>query len=118
MPIKMIEDVGAPATVAVVSVITNELAPDWNEWAHYIMTGLGYIGGILGFGGGYVKNLGVASLDGTVQHIYTRVKGGVSSKASVPTSKMTLRSIPTGPVNRPVQRSYQTEFETAGSKAF
>lgn len=118
MSIKIVEDVGAPATVAVVNLVTKELAPDWNEWAHYIMTALGYVGGFMGFGGGYVKNLGVASLSGTVDHIYTRVKGGVSSKVASPTSRMGLRSIPTTPISRPVSRSYQNEFESAGAHVF
>jgi len=106
--IKIVEDVAAPATVALVNIVTKEVAPDWNEWGHYILTGLGYVGALMGFGGGYVKNLGVASLSGTVDHIYTRIKGGVTSK--VAGSRLAYRPTPS-PVRQPVQRSYQPEFE-------
>jgi hypothetical protein len=106
--IKIVEDVAAPATVALVNIVTKEVAPDWNEWGHYILTGLGYVGALMGFGGGYVKNLGVASLSGTVDHIYNRVKGGVSSK--VAGSRLAYRPA-SSPVHQPVSRSYQPEFE-------
>ena len=117
--INMIEDLGAPAAVAVVNIVTKEVAPDWNEWAHYIMTAAGYACGLLGVGGGFLKNLGVASLSGTVDHIYIRVKaasGGIPSR--VPASKTAYRSIPASPVYQPVQRSYQPEFEAVAPHAF
>jgi hypothetical protein len=68
----------------------------------------------MGFGGGFVKNLGVASLSGTVDHIYTRIKGGVSSKAP---ARMAYRPA-SMPVRQPVQRSYQPEFEAVAPHAF
>jgi len=114
--IKIVEDLGAPAAVALVNIVTKEVAPDWNEWGHYILTALGYGGAFLGFGGAFVKNLGVASLSGTVDHIYTRVKGGMTSR--VPASRMAYRSIPASPVHQPVQRSYQSEFEAVAPHAF
>jgi hypothetical protein len=81
----MVADVAAPITVTAVDLITYAKAPTWNEWLDYIMTALGYVGGAMGFGGGYVKNLGVASLPLTARHIYTRITtghGGVSNPAS------------------------------------
>lgn len=112
--IKIVEDLGAPAAVAVVNIITKEVAPDWNEWVHYILTAVGYGAALLGFGGTFVKNIGVASLSGTVDHIYNRVKGGVASK---PMSRTAYRPIPAS-VHQPVQRSYQTEFDKVSPYAY
>lgn len=119
--IKMVEDLAAPGAVALVNIVTKEAAPEWNEWAHYILTGIGYAAGFMGFGGGFVKNLGLASLSGTVDHIYNRVKAAqVPEGASrrVPASKMAYRSRPSGPVQGPVQRTYQPEFEAVTPHAF
>lgn len=114
--IKMVEDLGAPGAVALVNVITKEAAPEWNEWGHYIMTAVGYGAAFMGFGGAFLKNIGVASLSGTVDHIYTRVKGTTVSRA--PSSRMAYRSA-SGPVrNPPVSRSYQPEFEAVTPHAF
>lgn len=109
--IKVIEDLGAPAAVAIVNIVTKEVAPEWNEWGHYIMTAIGYGAALLGFGGEFVKNIGVASLSGTVDHIYTRVKGGVSRAPS----RMAYRP---AAVHQPVQRTYQPEFEPVAPSAF
>lgn len=108
--IKAVEDLGAPAAVSIVNIVTKEVAPDWNEWAHYIMTAIGYGCGLLGFGGTFAKNIGVASLSGTVDHIYNRVRGGVTSRAP---ARMTYH-----PVRETVQRSYQPEFEAVAPHAF
>ena len=82
MGIKLSEDVGAPITVIAVDMITAEVAPNWNEWVAYIMTALGYVGAGMGFGGNYVKNLGVASLPLTARNIRDRVRGGVGRKVA------------------------------------
>lgn len=108
--INMVPDLAAPGAVALVNIVTKEAAPEWNEWAHYILTGIGYAAGFMGFGGGFVKNLGLASLSGTVDHIYNRVKGATVTR---PASKMAYRARPAGPVQGPVQRTYQPEFESA-----
>jgi len=114
--IKMVEDLAAPGAVALVNIVTKEAAPEWNEWAHYILTGVGYAAGFMGFGGGFVKNLGLASLSGTVDHIYNRVKGATVTRA--PVSRMAYRARPAGPVQGPVQRTYQPEFEGVTPHAF
>jgi hypothetical protein len=108
--IKVVEDLGAPALVATVNIVTKEVVPAYNEMAHYIMTAVGYGSALLGFGGAFVKNIGVASLSGTVDHIYNRVRGGVTSR--VPT-RMAHRAVAGS-----VQRSYQPEFEATAPHAF
>lgn len=80
--IRIVEDLGSPALVSAIDVLTDEVAPNWNEWLAYAMTAIGYLGGSLGFGGPFVKNLGVASLPLTVRNIRDRVKTGASGKAS------------------------------------
>ena len=82
MSIRMVEDLGAPIAVSAVNILTKEVAPDWNEWAHYAMTGAGYLGGFMKFGGDFVKQIGVASLSGTLDHVYNRVKGGATRKVA------------------------------------
>jgi hypothetical protein len=114
MKISLLDDLGAPAAVALVNIVTKAKAPDWNDKAHYIMTAVGYGAALLGFGGGFLKNIGVASLSGTADHIYTWAKGGVASKVS----GSRLAYVPTGPVRQPVQRSYQPEFTTVAPHAF
>lgn len=109
MGIKMMEDVGAPATVAAVDIITLEVAPDWNEWAGYIMAAGGYVGGFMNFGGPFVKNVGIASLDWAARSLYQRVRGGTTRK--VTNKKVAFRPAP-------VQRSYQPEFESVAPHAF
>ena len=115
MPIKMTEDLGAPVVVALANIVTKEVQPDWNEWAHYILTAVGYGAGFMNFGGNFVKNLGVASLSGTIDHIYTRVKSGTVTRS--PAGRMNYRPVH-APVHAPVQRSYQPEFEAVTPSAF
>lgn len=118
---KIVEDVGAPLVVTAVDILTLETKPDWNEYAAYIMTGVGYLGGwFLGRGLGpisseFLTKIGIASLPLTARNIYNYVKsqGTVPARAS---SRLALR-----PVSRaagPVNRQYQTEFEQSGSHAF
>lgn len=114
--IRMVDDLAAPGAVALMNVITKEAAPDWNEWGHYIMTAVGYGAAFMGFGGPFVKNIGLASLSGTVGHIYNRVKGATVTRA--PASSMRYRASAPGPVRTPVQRTYQPEFEAVAPHAF
>jgi len=73
MTIRMVEDIGAPVAVSAIDLITEKVAPEWNEWASYLMTAAGYVGGFMNFGGPFVKNLGVASLPLTVRAISKRI---------------------------------------------
>lgn len=115
MAVRLVEDLGSPAAVAVVNIVTKEVAPDWNEWAHYLLTAGGYLGGFLRFGGDFVKNLGIASLSGSTGHIYDRVRGGVTKKTMPVHFRPASR--PAAPLG-PVQRQYEPEFKSTGASAF
>lgn len=105
MAIRMIEDVGAPVAVVAVDLITLETMPDWNEWASYLMAIGGYVGGFLGFGGPFVKNIGVASLPLAARNIRERMRGGATRKAS---SRLTFHSASNpGPIRQSVFPEYE-----------
>lgn len=110
MAIKMVEDVGAPVAVTAVDLITLEVAPDWNEWASYLMAVGGYVGGFLNFGGNFVKQIGVASLPLAARSIRDRIKGGASQRT--PKERVKFRT------REKVARSYQPEFEAVSPHAF
>lgn len=80
MAIRVVPDLGAPLAVVGVDLITETAAPNWNEWAAYIMAAGGYVGGWMGWGGDFVKNVGIASFPWAAKKIYERVKGGASSR--------------------------------------
>ena len=79
MAIRLVPDVGAPLAVTAVDLITETTAPDWNEWASYIMAIGGYLGASMGWGGDMVKNVGIASFPWAAKNIYNRVRGGVGA---------------------------------------
>lgn len=106
--IRLVEAVVAPATVAAVDIFTLEVAPDWNEWASYIMAAGGYVGGFINFGGPFVEHMGIASLDWAARSLYQRVRSGMTKKAR--------RKVFAPP--RSVERSYQPEFEAVAPQAF
>lgn len=112
------EDLGAPAVVAGVDILTLEAFPEYNKWAAYIMTGVGYAAALTGFGGGFLKQIGVASLPLTARNVYDYVKAqGGASRRATSASRFALR--PVSQRSAPaVSRMYQTEFEEAGSHAF
>ena len=87
MAIKWGSDLGAPVAVTAVDLITEATQPTWNEWAAYILTVGGYIGGFMGCGGDFVKNMGIASFPWAGKKIYNRVVAPAASRSS----RMTLR---------------------------
>lgn len=89
MKIRITEDIGAPLAVTVVDLAITATRPDWNEWASYITTVLGYGGATFNFGGDFVKNVGIASLPWAAKNIYNRVRGisGVSRRLNTRVSR-------------------------------
>ncbi|MFA5401491.1 MAG: hypothetical protein WC359_13660 [Dehalococcoidia bacterium] len=79
---KVVNDLGAPAAVVAVDLITEKFAPDWNEWATYLMAIGGYAGALLNFGGDFVKNMGIAAFPAAAHNVYNRFAAGTSRKAS------------------------------------
>ena len=78
--IRVVPDVGAPLTVAAVNIATRSIFPVQHDWFVYGMTALGYVAAWMGWGGEYVKNIGVSSLPLTADKIYDRFAGGTVSK--------------------------------------
>lgn len=92
MAIRMVPDVGAPLAVAGIDILTKETIPGWNNWVVYGMTGLGYLAGYVGWGGDFIKQMGVSSLPLTAEKIYERVRGGaVTSSARLAFRKKVAR---------------------------
>lgn len=112
---RIVEDLGAPLAVTAVDILTLEMAPDWNEWSSYILTGVGYLGGFFmpGKYSSFLTQLGATSLPLTARHIYERVKGTPTTRrASAPaTSRMALH--PVSQAAGPVSRLYEKEFSGA-----
>lgn len=82
MAIRVVEDVGAPLAVVGVDLITETAAPAWNEWIAYLAAAGGYLGAVMGWGGPFLKNVGIASLPWAAKKLYTRVRGGVTGSPS------------------------------------
>lgn len=96
MAINLVEDVGAPALVTAVDLLTQEYQPTWNEYAAYILAGSGYIASFMGvggrfLGGNFLKNVGIAALPLAARHIYTRVKGTIPARVGS-ASRMAFQS--------------------------
>jgi len=88
MAIRMASDVGAPLTVMAVTVVGRSVFPAYHDWLVYAMSAAGYIGAWMGWGGDFMKNIGVASLPLTAEKIYDRVAG------AAPVSKqLAMRSV-------------------------
>lgn len=113
--IKVVPDVLAPAAVTGIDIATLELAPEWNEWASYIVAGGAYLvaglGLVRGNAGEFVKNMGIAALPLAARNIYARVKQPVASRLG---GRLVLKNTSANPG---IKRHYQPEFETAGAQA-
>ena len=88
MTIRIIEDVVPQVAVAAIDIITQKTVPDWNRWAVYGMTILGYTGAFLNWGGPLVKEIGKASLPLTARQLAETFQGGASRQVS---SRMAFR---------------------------
>ena len=85
--IKWIPDLGSPLTVVAVDLAAESFLPAQAEYADYVMTAGGYIAAFMGWGGDYVKNIGVASLPLTARKIYDRFRTPATA------SRMRLRAV-------------------------
>jgi len=85
MAIRWAEDLGAPALVAAADIATSELKPEWNRPLGISLAAAGYIlSGLLGIGGTFVKNVGIASFPWAIGSIYQYIKesAAVTGRAS------------------------------------
>lgn len=106
MAIRLTEDLGAPLAVTAIDLITESYAPDWNKWASYIVAGGSYVGAWMGWGGPFVKNMGIASFPWAAKNIYEAIKGGVGSRAG----RLSFRK---AGVSRYPAPAFATEFKGA-----
>ncbi len=74
MTIKIGPDVGAPLTVAAVNLVSDTIWPQYSTWLTYGMTAVGYVSGFMGWGGDFLKNVGVSSLPLTARSLYEMVR--------------------------------------------
>ena len=82
MAIKLIPDVGAPLTVTAVDLVAESVWPAYSNWITYGMTVAGYAAGFMGWGGDYIKNIGVCSMPLTAKRIYDAVRAPVAGRAT------------------------------------
>ena len=85
--IRVVPDVGAPLAVAAVNIATRTAFPVQHDWFVYGMTAVGYIAAWMGWGGDFVKQVGVSSLPLTADKLYDRFAGGV------PASRLAMRKV-------------------------
>jgi hypothetical protein len=113
---RIVEDLGAPLAVTAVDILTMEVAPDWNEYSSYILTGVGYLAGFFmpGKWSPFLTNLGVASLPLTARHIYERIKGTPATRRAIATAqRMALQPVSKRAPSTRVGREYEDEFKSA-----
>ena len=104
MRINHVNDVGAPLAVTAVELITETTVPQYNEWAAYLLAIGGYAGSMMGYGGDFVKNVGIASMPWAAKKVYDRVKSMTGG-----TSRLALRRV-AAPITRYPAPSYNDEF--------
>lgn len=99
MAIKMVPDLGAPLTVVAIDLAVESLAPNYSKWATGALAAGGYLAAWQGWGGDFVKNVGIAALPAFAKNVYDYVRGGASSRAT----HMSLRRVARYPA--PAQES-------------
>lgn len=92
--IRVVPDVGAPLAVAAVNIATRTAFPVQHDWFIYGMTAIGYVAGWMGWGGDFVKQIGVSSLPLTADKIYDRVAGGAPVSRRLSMSKVSRYPAP------------------------
>lgn len=98
MSIKVKNDIGAPLVVTAADLISETVAPQYNEPLALVGAVGGYLAAWQGWGGDFVKNIAIASFPWAAKKLYVRFKGmgGVSRVATKASS---------------VSRNYQPEFK-------
>jgi hypothetical protein len=79
MMIKVVPDVGAPVAVTAIDLMLDKFAPTYSKWATGIMAVGGFVGAYMGYGGDFVKNVGIASLPAFAKNIYDYLMAGTTA---------------------------------------
>jgi len=96
MAIRWTTALGANAVVAAADIITTEKKPMWDRPVGCILAGLGYIlGGVMGIGGDFVKNLGISAGPWAMESVYLWIKESTQQPISVAPREVRL------PLHRP-----------------
>jgi len=74
MAIRIVPDVAAPLTVTAIDLVGESVWPAYSNWITYAMTIVGYGSAMLGYGGDFMKNIGVSSMPLTAKRIYDVVR--------------------------------------------
>lgn len=109
MAINFKNDVGAPVVVIAADLLTKNFAPTWNEWLAYIAAVGGYLGAGMNFGGEFIKNIGIASVDWAANRIYDRVKG--MSVSAAPVARAAMRPAATAARYSGIAQTTKPGFE-------
>jgi hypothetical protein len=111
--IKWVEDLGAPALVAAADIATDEMKPTWNRPVGIGLAVAGYLlGGFLGMGGNFTKNIGIAACPWAIESIYQYVKesSGVSRRTAATRTSAASR-VSGSRIGRWPAPAYETPFE-------
>jgi hypothetical protein len=108
MAIKVVPDVVAPLAVAAVDIVVEQVAPGYSKWATGILAAGGYAGAFFGFGGDFVKNIGIAALPTFAKNIYNYVKGSTTASRAASYTRSQFQRVP---VSSRVQQTPGPGFE-------
>jgi hypothetical protein len=115
--IRIVEDVVPVGVVAAADIITSEKQPTWNRPLGIGLAVAGYVlGGVMGIGGGFLKNLGIASGAWGIESIYEYIREASSPVTRQPVQQR-LKTQPGARSLGPISRQYQEEFSKSGSYA-
>ena len=93
--IKWGSDLGAPAAVAVLDIVTTEKAPEANKPVMIGAAVVGYGCAWARVGGDFVKNIGIAAMPAALEAIYYWVKAKVAPAAAAQLGARRLTMRPT-----------------------
>lgn len=106
MAIKLVPDLGAPIAVTAVDLLLEKFAPEYTKWATGAMALGGYVGAYMGFGGDFVKNVGISALPAFAKNLYDYIVGG----GTTTTRRANATAFRRAPVSRWPAPATQTEF--------
>jgi hypothetical protein len=113
--IRFVEDVVPIGIVAAADILTTEKQPAWNRPIGLALSAAGYVlGGLMGIGGNFLKNLGIASGAWGIESAYEYIKE-LSSPVAHQAVQQRLHMQPASRLGAPITRwpapETKTEFE-------